>query len=855
MIHLTIGYLSGIIAAMVLVVQFILPNALIVILVGLLKNKHTAVTWSVVERNLLSSHWPLFLRADSTANQGVDRSIRLLTWIRPVALLLITIAAICTPLGLYDDVLPERSTETLRMIYIPDTGPFGFGTPPRDPQYFNRRCYQSQMPAQCPGTTDLVETNFTYDDDGELFEGNASWDNIDMRIPKSLAKLYQSGLKDQPGSVSSFFDIQTRQYGYAQGDGYMRNESYLTDGFQYLSTVVLNDAIEPFEGLIVDTKSGSIGFRNHTVPDGAGLGAKWSEDLLFIEPETQCVSMNISLEFRVPMSNDYETLVNITLVDNGGMTEFVQKYPFLDLSDAQRDPQLHNRAYKAGWMTNIYNMLTMNLTRPSPDAFGYLKSNIGARYPLARTQTHAQLNGIYISSLWNAILDPGPISNYTAADNPAANFSNPFHMDYSNFTDISVICSGAGGRDLTNLSNVHVECGQVFGAARRRDGTETLIFEPGKWYVQPVYSCASATKATIKTVDFRYNATQETGHTLKALSVLNVTPKRYKDNASMPIWGVETVNYDLSGLSQLWGIIDPEQEHAVNLSTIRSPDVYLPGYSGSLSNSPRGRDNVPGANGPRNVLYAIYQTSGLSSSGLPDYTGTLNYAMLAKWREYSKSHETMARVMNLMWTDLAANYLIGTRSWNRASDWLPPNLQDPKYKKRQAVSIADEDGQIRVPVQVYQRKIRYHWYFAIPALASLLLVALIVVGAFLLMVFGRGTPSRIDHYLVHLSSGRLLGSMQYPSEDKDAPTIEWIIKVGRKQSDLQRLAAAYDGEMSTGLSPYFKQQTGGGNKTLPSASDYDTRSIPMGPMDPGGKGYVEVSTQEQQGDEIFGRAK
>ena len=90
-----------------------------------------------------------------------------------------------------------------------------------------------------------------------------------------------------------------------------------------------------------------------------------------------------------------------------------------------------------------------------------------------------------------------------------------------------MICSGAGGQDLTNMSNIHVECGLVFGAARRKDGTETLIFEPGKWYTQSIYSCASATKATIKTVDFRYNATRETGHTLKALSVVNVSPKAY----------------------------------------------------------------------------------------------------------------------------------------------------------------------------------------------------------------------------------------------------------------------------------------------------------------------------------------
>ena len=34
----------------------------------------------------------------------------------------------------------------------------------------------------------------------------------DALVPQSLIELYQSGLKDLPETVSSFFDIQTRQW-------------------------------------------------------------------------------------------------------------------------------------------------------------------------------------------------------------------------------------------------------------------------------------------------------------------------------------------------------------------------------------------------------------------------------------------------------------------------------------------------------------------------------------------------------------------------------------------------------------------------------------------------------------------
>jgi hypothetical protein len=125
-----------------------------------------------------------------------------------------------------------------------------------------------------------------------------------------------------------------------------------------------------------------------------------------------------------------------------------------------------------------------------------------------------------------------------------------------------------------------------------------LVFEPGSWYVQDIYSCASATKASVKTVDFRYNATQETGHTLDALTVVDVKPKNYSSKEEMPLWGVEDVDYTLGSLTQFWGIIDPELENSVNLSTIRREYLHLPGFLGLLSTATlAGWQNVPGTTG------------------------------------------------------------------------------------------------------------------------------------------------------------------------------------------------------------------------------------------------------------------
>lgn len=140
MITLTIGQVSAIIAALVFAVQILLPNALSLILVSVLKNQQSTVTWSVVERNLLSSLWPLILRTDAAASRGVDRSVKYITWFAPLGLALVSIAAVITPLGLYEVISPSSTTEEVAFSYLADSGPMNYGTPPHNHIGFTRSC-------------------------------------------------------------------------------------------------------------------------------------------------------------------------------------------------------------------------------------------------------------------------------------------------------------------------------------------------------------------------------------------------------------------------------------------------------------------------------------------------------------------------------------------------------------------------------------------------------------------------------------------------------------------------------------------------------------------------------------------
>lgn len=56
-----------------------------------------------------------------------------------------------------------------------------------------------------------------------------------------------------------------------------------------------------------------------------------------------------------------------------------------------------------------------------------------------------------------------------------------------------------------------------------------------------MYSCAMAIEATLKSVTFSYNATDD----LTGLSVLNITDKVYQSEADHPVWGV--VNLSVIG--------------------------------------------------------------------------------------------------------------------------------------------------------------------------------------------------------------------------------------------------------------------------------------------------------------------
>ncbi|KAK5094987.1 hypothetical protein LTS08_008383 [Lithohypha guttulata] len=793
MVELTIGVASACIAACIALLQFVIPNALAPVLTGTLSESHSAVTWSVVSRFLLSSDWPLFLRSDSASSNAVARNIAVVTWIRPLTLLIAAIAAIVTPLGLHDGIYLATNVQEVTFVHAADRGPFGSGTPARNAEFgFSRRCSE----LLCPGEPELgnITQAGTYNGRNVTTVGRIT----SPEIPQSLVDLFESGV-DHGTSVSSFFDVQYRQWKETKNFWVVENSSFLTGDFKMLGSSILNNKYELSEGVILDMINGSIGFRNHSVPTKLVYGAEWAEDILFLEPEAACVNTNLTVYYTLTNTGvieneqglvDHGGFVNINRTDPYPVTSSTTgEYPFLD---SQNLPMLYNRAYYAAWLTNVFSMQFLNVTEPRTNR-SRISSILNQKFRV--NSTFAEYNPIdiqYIERTTSLSELVKPPSNYTFSDpiiyvtNYSSNpeIANPFNVSADVFNQFTKYCKTMYGGDPVNITEIAVEVGMVGGVGHRVDkGYEgsTDVKAPNSTWERPVYICSGATKAKVKTVTFRYNSTVDSS--LAGLYIKSIKDKTYSDSNLAPNWGLETPNpqFNISDINPLWGIIDPSRKNSPNLTTLQAPSFYIPhsaesATSGILDLSYTSGDNVPMIRTPPDLWSATLY----SSVNGPEYSGKDNQDLQQLWTALSRNSTGVEKMLRLIWVDIAANYLVGTKGHHTTKHRQPVSYS--ANSKRQA--SGRQSGQATFPVHVLEHHIRYHWVYAIPALVCVSIVVAILLFAFVSMMCGRGTITRLKYYLYAITSGRIMAAFVYPNEGgmdhRQAETNIWIQEVGHK---------------------------------------------------------------------------
>lgn len=182
----------------------------------------------------------------------------------------------------------------------------------------------------------------------------------------------------------------------------------------------------------------------------------------------------------------------------------------------------------------------------------------------------------------------------------------------------------------------------------------------------------------LKTVDLRCNGTEG----LASLSVANITEKTYARKEDQPLWGVENITDFLSNIKPLWGLVSSQYRDREDITVIQEPSLWLPGYKNDIPPVST-IENLPGTNFPVDLLGAAYGLDGDQEEQVADYTGKTNLAMYAKWQEYSRAATSTSKIFNLIWTDMAANAVLGTRGKAERPCCPQP---EPKCRKAPATS-------------------------------------------------------------------------------------------------------------------------------------------------------------------------
>lgn len=231
--------------------------------------------------------------------------------------------------------------------------------------------------------------------------------------------------------------------------------------------------------------------------------------------------------------------------------------------------------------------------------------------------------------------------------------------------------------------------------------------------------------------------------------MLDITDKSYEKESYMPLWGVETTRLNLTDAIPLWGILSQGGVARSNadFSTMRRPHLHLPGHS-VFSQHIVILDNLPVSYFPSIGTAAAY-TIGSTYLETFDHTGKTNIGLFNRWKELSKSPESVGCMLNTVWMDTVANVIVGTKSL----------LGGP----------FDEHGQGRPPtdaanyrVSPIKRKVKFHLIYGIPAFIVLLLWLVTAVAAGILLLARRVSLERIRHYLRCTAVGRLLATTVHP---------------------------------------------------------------------------------------------
>lgn len=269
--------------------------------------------------------------------------------------------------------------------------------------------------------------------------------------------------------------------------------------------------------------------------------------------------------------------------------------------------------------------------------------------------------------------------------------------------------------------------------------------DPGSGWKQNLYTCASAVTASVEQVTFSINGTSS----LEDLKVLKVETKNYTAE-TMPLWGIEKVDsikYKIWDVYKFWGLIDQAYMNASNVDAYHAPQIYLP--SAVRGKVPTNMyDNFAAGGLFTAAWHSIYEFAAsldsVSSVGIPNYSGKLDYGLTLKWRQLSQAGSTGAeRILNLIWTDIVAFAVAGSKTGFEEES-------SPSHVRKNSSALGVRK------VQQYVRRVEYQDIrYAIPAFVSGAFFVIPLLLCALLLCFQGKSWRALNHYMNQTNMGRV----------------------------------------------------------------------------------------------------
>ncbi|EKM76716.1 hypothetical protein AGABI1DRAFT_108577 [Agaricus bisporus var. burnettii JB137-S8] len=609
--HLTVAKAATIINAAITFVQVTLPASLVLLVIHFMSRTNQAVAWSSIGQILHSSIWPTLLRSDSTSRKSTGFAVPIISILITVGTVLVAIAGIILPLGLHDGPLLIDHPQIVTASYLPDKSPLALATTPNRYKYqYGRPCGPAEI-LLCPDLT-AESKNTTYVAPTVLIFNSTPHGPFTSQYRRFYNQMFSNeSLSGSPGL------------------------------FGTIRSFLQQDSIFAVEGLIVDMTIDhpGIGFWNTTVPEAAH-GGTWSQDVLWLEPLTECIPTNLTVLYELTDSGPDAVHETYNLTDHGGFYNLTPDYP--PLSRDGQHINLSQHAYKGAALSNFIAMLYLNTSRES--------SFEGKNYTIVDDLT----SGSTLSGVTIGRITPLPLSYLNGT------------MESDSMT--STACQGFGQSDVANKSNVHVSCGAFLGPPLRTDGGDLKDYSEGSKWKQDIHVCASTTRASIQTITFSSNN----------LSNLQSLRLSRKPAGQTVLWGIEKGNLNISSVDLVWGRIDDRYENDSSIWAVRSEGLYLPAGRSAFGVTTLPSGSAHAAH--ETAWKKVYETVFSGDDYLVDYRGTFDYAMRRKYQAIVEQNPVngYANIRNIVWTDMMLNSVVGTAT--NATAFFSANKPSIEYR-------------------------------------------------------------------------------------------------------------------------------------------------------------------------------